>query len=862
MNKYILITFILTIGLFTACSKSEDKGLLDAVPKDVVLLAVADSPADLLETLSSSSDSTFDYQILGLSLRYLDSLSSLEPKMRRKLREAQVAFVKVSFGGKLNDALIFVSDKNLSNRKLTNAIESIGLRYEVHRYLEMDYLSLPGLDSACAFADGRFLVFAENEKLLSAVIGQIRSTESISDNTDFQRAWSTLCSSIPVHLYLDYHRLCQIVLPNVSSQQKESFERIMQGFNGIAALDVLPKPEGMLLNGYSFPSDSTSIMLPFESQMPVPNSMFDLLPSHTRLMLHSGMSDYASFWTEFVDHEKVGMLSRRYGVDLEEQLVRCVSEVAYCEVGSSAQAVFVGRLNRPAVVEKTMKTIEAQVGIVENIVVGGYSLKKLNVNNFISDVFGSWFNTLGYCCYSIVDQYLVMANDFKVIQDVISSRLSGRTLASTGNFKPFQDYLLEAANLSFYVNLAEYQRYENDMKKMGLGGLLQGNASFLMQMAACNDLVYTCFAFQHDTESENTFCETGLQWKTVLDAPVKGKPYIVATGDSKHEIVAFDTDNSMYLIDCYGNIIWKTRLDEAPLSAVELVDYDKNGRLQFLFNTAHYLHLVGHDGTNVDGFPKRLLCEASNGLSVFDYDGNRQYRVMICGTDSCVYNYDLHGTETHGWNRPRTEALVKEPVQHVVADNKDFILVTDVEGSFRIFDRQGRIRIPLKSELKKSQNAVFYENRTNHKGIMLTSDNEGRLLYVAFDGSSACTDFGSFSVRHSFLYEDFDGDKDPDFIYLDGSKLQVFNRFKKVLCCHDFEVEADTMPVFYRWSKNKCLLGAVSGKSRMVFLVDGNGMPVGTGWACETGVAIGSLKDDEVNLLTGVGNSLYNYLVY
>ena len=374
-------------------------------------------------------------------------------------------------------------------------------------------------------------------------------------------------------------------------------------------------------------------------------------------------------------------------------------------------------------------------------------------------------------------------------------------------------------------------------------------------------MVYTNVCLSQKAEVKQ---ESNVRWKVNLEAPLKGKPYIVEDEASGNKcVVAFDSQNKMYLINSEGTIIWDRSLDEAPLSEVFVVDHD--GQLQLLFNTAHTIQLIDRSGTNAEGYPIRLPFEASNGLAVFDYQGDKDYRMLLCGTDRLVYNYTLQGAEVEGWNHHRSEDLVQQPIQHIVADDKDYLIVSDVSGGVRILDRQGRIRIPLSSDMQKSPKADIYANSTNRKkGLFLTSDKEGKLLYVASDGKLTRTDFGSFSDTHFFLYEDFNNDQDPDFIYLDKKDLQVFDRYKKELFTHHFDVDIATKPVFFNITRNKRLLGVVSEKAREIYLIDRKGnMIVNSGLVGETPFAVGSLHNDkEINLITGVGNALYNYVIY
>ena len=671
--------------------------------------------------------------------------------------------------------------------------------------------------------------------LVDEVEEQLVNPVKIYDNVEFQKVQNTLGNSVGSHMYLNFSLLNTDDIPSFAMEVQPFLNRFALGINAISAFDVLANPEVLVLNGYSVASDSSTLR-PLKYQRPVHNSVVNMLPFNTMLMLHYGMSDFASYWEEFVDRQKVESFDNTYKTNVEEQFVSCFSEVSFCSIGKSATPVFVARMNDPAAVIQFMDKVSSKSGVIESTMVQGYTLKRLTIKDFVSNVFGEAFAPIKNCSYAIVDQYLVMANDFSAIQEVISCYRSGRTLDLSDNFKTFQNNMLESANISLYLACSN-------------------NRALSLQFAAEKDLVYTCLSFRMFSETKE---ESNVQWKANLDAPLMDKPYIISGN-----VVVFDKLNQVYCLDCDGNILWKKQLTEAPISDVKEVDYFRDGKRQFLFNTANYLMLVDRNGEFVDGFPKRLLAEASNGLSVFDYDGTKNYRVMLCGTDRFVYNYDLRACEVEGWNRHRTDALVTKPVQHLVADNKDFIIVTDSEGTVRILDRQGRIRIPLIGDLKKSQTADLYENRTNHKGIILTSDEVGNLLYIAFDGALARTDFGEFSNNHYFLYEDFNGDNDPDFIYLDGKELKIFDRFKKVLYSHEFDAEIKTKPVFFDISRNKRLLGVVSENAREIYLIDNKGNIIrNSGLVGETPFAVGSLHgNNEINLLTGVGNSLFNYLI-
>lgn len=642
--------------------------------------------------------------------------------------------------------------------------------------------------------------------------------EKIYDDPDFARLQKTLGQNVKAHLYYKHP-------------------------NGWAMLDVLPEGRDLVMNGYALAADSTSEWRPLKYQLPVKNSVVNILPTDTRMMRHYGMSDYASYWQSFRNPDKVTAFNKKYDTDVENKLLTYLSEVSFSQFGKSKREVFVGRMNDPSAVIKFMDRLASKMGVASSQNCQGYVLYDLGKSDFIPDIFGDDFKSIKRCCYAIVDQYLVMASGFNALQDVIACYRSGRTLDLNESFRAFQQKMLESDNVSYFE--------------------IQDDMTVAVQLASSKDLVYFNICMSKGTMAQT---DNNVRWKANLDAPLQGKPYILENANSANRnVVAFDRDNTMYLIDSEGAILWKKALEETPMSEVFAVDAQNNGQLQLLFNTTHAIHLLDRNGNYVEGFPISLPFHAANGLSAFDYNGNHDYRILLCGTDRLVYNYTIQGQEVEGWNRHRAEDQVTQPVQHLVADNKDFLIVSDISGGVRILDRQGRIRIPLTSDMQKSPRSDIYTNVTNYsKGLFLTSDKEGKLLYITADGALNRTDFGTYSEKHFFLYEDFNGDQDPDFIYLDGQELKVFDRFKKELFSHHFDVEITTKPVFFNITRSKRLLGIVSEKAREIYLIDSKGkMIVSSGLVGETPFAVGSLHGDrEINLITGVGNALFNYAIY
>ena len=826
-----------------SCAKRE-LTVFDALPKEAELFVESNEPEAFLKDLNGKSclkpfvESDVNTAWLSAMVTRVDSLLRQDPGLRDKILASRMVLASVPLEGGSHGLLLAKLTEKITDSDLRRFFKSQGIDCEFRKNGNAECLHLRGLDSLFVFVSGPFVGLTKDMDLVERVFDQLDDPEKINADEGLSRLQKTLGQNVRAHVF--YHDA-----------------------RGWAALDVVPGNEELVMNGYSIAADSASSLRPLKYQLPVKNSIVNILPYNTKLMLHYGMSDYSSYWQAFCDRDAVQSFNKRYNIDVEAQLLNYLSEVSLDHIGDRGEAVFVGRMNDPSAVIKFMDRLAAKMGVSSSQNCQGYVIYDLGEKQFVPVVFGPAFSSLKQCCYAIVDQYLVMTSSARVLQEIIACYRSGRTLDLNENFKSFQQRMLESCNVTLFITGAGNQHLVSGWTAGPIRRyLVDGFQAVSVQLAASKDLVYTNLCL---LQGASTHDESGIRWKVNLDAPLKGKPAIVDDPSGDHRfVVAFDVLNAMYLINSEGKILWKRQLDEPPLSEVFTIDALNDGQVQYLFNTAHAIQLIDRNGENHPGYPLQLPFEASNGLAVFDYNHNKDYRILLCGTDRLVYNYQVQGLEVEGWNHHRAEDKVTQPVQHLLAADKDYLIVNDVSGGVRILDRQGRIRIPLSSDMQKSPQADIYANATNRsKGLFLTSDKEGKLLYVADDGSLNRTDFGNYSNQHFFLYEDFDGDKDPDFIYLDHQDLHVYDRFKKELFAYHFDTDILTKPVFFNITRNKRLLGIVSEKAREIYLIDRRGkMIVNSGLVGETPFAVGSLNNDtEINLVTGVGNALFNYVI-
>jgi len=351
-------------------------------------------------------------------------------------------------------------------------------------------------------------------------------------------------------------------------------------------------------------------------------------------------------------------------------------------------------------------------------------------------------------------------------------------------------------------------------------------------------------------------------WQTVIGNNIATKPQLVINhhDPANREIIFQDKQHNLHLVSHSGLVRWTLPLPGPVLSEIHQVDYYKNGRLQYLFNTKEKLYLIDRNGNNVAHFPVTLQSPATNGVNVFDYHNNRDYRYFVAGENNRIYAYDGTGKIITGWKFDQTESTVITPVQHFRIDSKDYIVFKD-NSKIYIQDRQGDTRVSTNARFANSKNPLVL-NLTGRPKIVAT-DTGGKVWYLYFDGTFEDKTSSRVSENHFFTADDLDGDGTLEFIFLDGSELTVLNENGRRIFNRKLNSSAQHPPTIYTFAADLKMVGITDAATNRIFLYGTDGkLHPGFPLQGNTEFTIGKLSEnaDGFNLLVGSeGGKLYNY---
>jgi len=719
--------------------------------------------------------------------------------------------------------------------------------------------------------------------LVKDALNQLHFGKSFENTTSFKKIKATAGKKVDANIYVNFNKFNEL-LRNIS---KTNYDQILDRFSHFAdwaELDLLIKSDEILLNGYTITIDSLDQYLSlFIIQKPQETFVTKVLPFNTSFFLNLGFSDFNKYFDGYKQYLKtinklssfesdIQRINKKYRTNIEKNFKSWIgSEVTLAYTGSSSEQI----AQNSFTIIRAKKSEEAKAFLNElakksqNKIFREkykeFQIGRIQIPNLLPLFFGPIFENSKTDYYTIIDDFIVFSSKISDLKTFINQILAGKTLANNVNFSNFSSNTSTNSNIFLYLNIKNSINFLPEYINENYLASFENNKKYLsdfeaiaIQFSSLNSMFYTNVYLKFNPEYKP---EKFSSWKTSLEADIISPAYIIKdhTNNSK-KIIVFDEANNMYLIDSDGSIIWKIPIGEKIISDVYQIDYFKNNKIQYLFNTENNLYLIDLKGRNVGNYPIKLPKKATNGIAVFDYENNKSYRVVFAGNNDKIYNFDIKGDGVKGWNKTRTTAKVTEPLQHIVANKKDNILITDKNGKVIIANRKGIKRFTLKTSFKNASGSMFYENKTNNKGNIISTDRKGNLTYIPRNGNVKFTSFGDFTRNHFFFYEDFDKDGNKDFIFIDKNKLQIFNRFKKPILEYTFDAKISRKPVFVNISKNRSFLGVVCDNNQVIVFENNGGVYKSSGMIGETPLLINDIDGNgRINIITGEGGFLYNY---
>ena len=800
------------------------------IPDDVALFIEINDAEQLIEAISNSSAIEKALaQWPGLD-EFQEFSSDLKSILSNKSESSQKMVIAFHSDG----ILFLISGAHIDFSALPISPDQINDKTYENEY----YREITRNNKSLTVAEKRGVIFISNQpELLANSIKQLNSPAGFVHSREFVKLQKISGKRADAHVFIHFrflnnwfgnHQISEPILNNMAN---------MANWTG---LDANIKSTELMLNGYSILSDTSNQFLKIlEDQESVGMSISHQFPYETQSYVHLSLNNYEKFyqnWSNYLSESQIGTNYKKDIEKINKKLGKSpdafhnqwwAGETAVLKTDDGKQyAVFLSKKGREAYKILSNLAHLSQPSLL-TVDYNGHKIKELNFKSLLFTHFGPWFKDFKKSYFTIVGELVVFAHKLDDLKSYIDLLEVGYILQKNEYYTSFSDNLSPHLNYTFYINRPQSpgkilniisNESNKDLAKTHF--FTKDLSAFSLQMNWKNGMVYTgIFAGLKGKKRKSS-----SDWQVLLESNLIKGPYKVKDHtDGSHKYVVFDDYRQIYLINEQGDIVWKKQLKEKPISDVFEVDYYKNGKIQYLFNTPNYLYMIDLTGIFVKGFPIQLNSEASAGLALIDYNNDKDYRVLIPGKNGQVYNYQKDGSLLKDWKSKNTNKNIVKPIHHVVANSKDYLIAESSDGDAIMFNRTGKVRLEIRKSFENALGSDFYANRTNSKGMMITTDISGKLIYIPEKGKVKRTDFGDFANDHFFIYSDFTGDGNYDFLYLDQKELIVYNRFKKTIITYVFENKILQKPKIYTLAGRK-ILCVIDETAQKLYLFNSDGL--------------------------------------
>ena len=917
--RKVLVTLLVVVAvlaavasvrvLFSPAGEPVTNSLYDAVPLDAGLMIDVRNYGELCRSLQENDlwNVISEISFIGNINREIMLLDSLSRKYEQAAPlRGNVVFSLHPAGKEDMQSIGYVktgSDREarsltdlLKGQTAGKAVVSQRMYDQIHitdvAFNDTDLQSL-SFSFACR---GGILMFSRSSILLEQAIRQVTADSKITADEKLAELIRSAGKNAPANVYIRYDQLPRTALTVLHARHRKLLEPLAR-FAIWTELDLNIKPDVLLFNGFTECSGHSDQWL--ETLLPqpaIPVALVDAMPSTAYAFFWMGIRQLRQYFTDYGHYleqnretsykKELNRLKTSFRIDMQKDFAeRFEDEIAlvYANVGQTQTKDDPFVLFRIKSASSATDMIEEWQFELKRNRADGTDKKVLAIDNqltftayrFPFDVpatlFGGVFAGNNQWCV-VADNYLVFGSSPANLQKYLHYTALHATLQTDLNYGKLSNLFSTRSNLMFFCYPALSDGlFENILKNDKYSEVRQA-ADALSQMQAMayqlnhtGGKLYNNLFLKYSSADKPVAAGTQTSWESLLDTAISFKPQLVQNHTSgETDIFVQDMANNAYLLNNAGRILWKVQLPEPIISQVYQIDVYRNGKLQMLFNTKNYIYVIDRLGKFVDKFPVTLKSPAVGGVALFDYDNNRQYRIMVACEDRKIYVYDKTGKTVDGWSFKQSEHPVQTDIYHFRADNRDYIVFADKYRVY-ILDRQGRARVTPERNLPVGRQTVIALDRQRSR--LALTDTTGTVHFIALtNGGMTRQTLKTFPSSHFFVFQDVDGDGQGDFIFASDNKLEVFRQDGKQIIHVETEEPIAMRPYVYGFTAADMRIGIVQPQNNRIWLYDNKGK-VCKGFPLKGSApfSIGrpNRSNTGFNLFVGSKNNfLYNYSVH
>lgn len=660
------------------------------------------------------------------SIRYLDSLLSLNENFNRLKNECNTVLSLHPFSNGSIDILLVVETK-----------ESLEIENSIHWIFEMypnrfqkykrkfdgetiyDFTDFKTKKSFSIAYKNKLYIISENGALVEETLFKLKRHQAYEQSelnkVDFVKSMGD------ANLYLNFKILPKLLGINLKDEYKTQLQTISNIANW-SVLGVTLSNNSIDLKGVSITHDSIFQFADlFRGTLPIEHLIKKQLPSNTAFYAGIACDNMEVFEKNLQEYYKMNSLT---GVDktykdsinkvkktpeLQTKLKSIfANEIAKIsiynhELSFDSSFIVVTKIkNRKNALETILSIAEIDSLKNKDSINLETQVYKISLGKYLDNFWGDYLNGVEANYAVIWDNYILFANNQLALKDFTTRANANDKLIKNQHYSEHIKSLNSVSNIELFFHSTNFSRFANEIStEHFLESFNQNKICFLksnyfsFQISSTNNKNYiTNGQIWFDTEQHN---KTEIFAEIKVDTSLVIAPQIVHYESKNNTAIAVqDLSKQLYLINNESEILWKIKVDGKIISKIYEVDAFKNGKIQYLFNTASQIYLLNEKGINLQGFPAIIPTGTNFSINVFDFNNDKTYHIFAASKSSKIWCYSISGKLMNGWNPKNLWNPVTQKIEGFSFDNKPIIYTLDTKGKVQFYTLNGKYFLDLK----------------------------------------------------------------------------------------------------------------------------------------------------------------------
>jgi hypothetical protein len=610
-----LAAIALCFGLFFAWQfyttvKRDVKPVLSAVPTDCMVLLRVNNSIDLLsyvERQHTAIAELFDLDPKGSNTAIIKALKYFESKIR-----IDDFWFSTHFRNNQTNYLLLFNVDALQQRVFGRFLNE--LKNEDNKIIAFEIDKKPVFGG---FSDGIFIASFDYD-LLQEALNQIGNTPNLLNDAALEKVLNSAGKNVPANLFIQVPELAKSLQSKVNSDYAILLKTLGL-FSKWIEYDLIERTDRTLLTGYAVQSKSETFFLDLLAyKTPEQSTIANVLPSTTRFFFNLNVENFPEFYEQFqmfLDEyhllkprdSALNSHSENLAELCKETFSNCISqELSYFSFldgyGNMRIAIVFqyDDLNETRFFLQRLLNYSPPHRGIEQI----DKIHRLHLPNLLPNSLFGFFPRSSTYFFAMIGHHIFFATEEETLLHIRMFFDQQKVLSKTVRMHNFSAQMQDEANLNIYV-----QDLRMIFRKAP-------NVACGLQFSGSKGIMYAHAYLQSNAGREREYDQLEIAPKKATPADkirkgFKGNVLHGAFQVNNHRVknepfyLLQDDKFVMYYLDKNGKILWKRQVDGVLKSGIEEVDYLKNQKIQYRFQTEKQTYILDIFGRNVGNYPKK-----------------------------------------------------------------------------------------------------------------------------------------------------------------------------------------------------------------------------------------------------------------